>query len=68
MVDPVTGCYSNHIENVWSNLKMKLMSFRGSQNRMLDGHIDEYTYRYNRKLEGSMFNLMLNDIAEFYQI
>ena len=67
-VDPITGTHSNHIENVWSNVKMKLKSLRGSQKRMLDGHIDEYIYRYNRKFEGSMFNLMLADIANFYPV
>ena len=67
-VDPKTGVHSNHIENVWANLKMKLKSLRGSQNSMLDGHIDEYTYRHNRKEEGSILELMLSDIAQFYPI
>ena len=51
-IDPNTGVHSYHIENVWANLKMKLKSLCGSQNSILDGHIDEYTYRYNRKEEG----------------
>ena len=67
-VDPRTGHHSNHIENVWSNLNIKIKSLRGSQRRMLDDHIDEYIYRYNRKFEDSMFNLMLTDIANFYPI
>ena len=67
-VDPITGHHSNHIENVWSNLKMKLKSIRGSQKRMLDSHVDEYIYKYNRKFEGNIFDLMLTDIANFYPI
>ena len=44
---------------------MKLKSIRGSQKTMTDGHLDEYLYRYNRKREGSVFNLLLEDIAKF---
>ena len=40
----------------------------GSQGQMLDGHIDEYMYRYNRKYEGDIFNLMLQDIANMYPV
>ena len=67
-VDPITGTHTNWIENYWSNLKMKLKSIRGSQKTMTDGHLDEYLYRYNRKHEGSVFNLLLEDIANFYPI
>ena len=62
------GTHSNWIENFWANLKIKLKSIRGTQGRMLDGFIDEYVYRYNRKNEGNLFNLMLQDIAIFYPI
>ena len=62
------GTHSNWIENFWSNLKIKLKGKRGSQGRMLDGHLDEYVYRYNRKEEGDVFQLMLNDISTFYPI
>ena len=47
---------------------MKLKSVRGSQGSMLDGHLDEYIYHYNRKIEGNMFELLLNDIANFYPV
>ena len=67
-VNPLTGEHSNWIENVWGNLKIKLKSIRGSQNRMLDGHLDEYVYRYNRKSEGSIFDLLMQDIAIYYPI
>ena len=67
-VNPANGVHSNWIENIWGNLKIKLKSLRGSQNKMLDGHIDEFMYRYNRKNEGPMFNLLLTDIANYYRI
>ena len=67
-VNPVDGCHTNWIENFWSNMKAKLKVIRGSQKKMLDGHIDEFVYRYNRRDEGSVFELMLQDIAEFYAI
>ena len=67
-VDPITGTHTNWIENFWSNLKMKLKAVRGSQKNMTDGHLDEYLYRYNRKHEGCIFNLLLQDIAIYYPI
>ena len=67
-VDPNTGIHSNWIENFWGNMKIKLKSVRGSQGDMLDGRIDEYLYRYNRKGEGPMFQLMIEDIANYYPI
>ena len=63
-----TGIHTNWIESFWGNLKMKLKSKRGSQGRMLDGFVDEYLYRYNRKSEGNIFELMLRDIATYYPI
>ena len=67
-VDPITGIHTNWIENFWSNLKTKIKAIRGSSCEMLNGHLDEYIYRYNRKNEGPIFNLMLEDIANFYPI
>ena len=62
------GTHTNNIENVWANLKMELKRMHCSQGQMLDGHIDEYMYRYNRKYEGDIFNLMLQDIANMYPV
>ena len=67
-VNPVTGVHTNSIENFWGNLKMHLKSVRGSQSVMLDRHIDEYIYRYNRKNQGKIFNLILQDIAQYYPL
>ena len=63
-----TGIHTNWIELFWGNMKIKLKSRRGLQGRMLDGFVDEYLYRYNRKNEGNLFQLMLTDIANYYPI
>ena len=62
------GVHTNYFENVSSNLKAHLKSVHGSQGTMLDGHIDEYHYRYNRKFEGGMYDLMVQDIAMYYHV
>ena len=49
-------------------LKQNWKSIRGSQHAMLDGHLDEFVYRYNRKAEGPIFELLLSDISMFYLI
>ena len=67
-VNPLTGHHTNWIEGFWGNLKMKLKSVRGSQRNMLDGHLDEFLYRFNRKEEGNMLELLMSDIATFYPI
>ena len=66
-VNPIDGTHSNWIENIWSNMKMKLKAIRSSQNHMLDGHLDEYVYWYNRK-EGVIFHLLMSDIANYYPV
>ena len=67
-VDPLTGVHSNHIENLWSNMKSVFKTIRGSQSDMLDGHLDEYMYCYNRKNEGDLFLLLIQDIANSYPV
>ena len=67
-INPDNGSHSNWIENIWGNLKIKLKNIRGSQNVMLDGHLDEHMYHYNRKQEGPIFHLLMDDIARYYPI
>ena len=67
-VNPGDGTHTNWIENLWSNMKSKLKVIRGSQNRMVDGHLDEFVYRYNWYQDGSIFELMCQDISRFYPI
>lgn len=68
LVDPNTGIHTNWIENLWSVLKSVTKALRGSQQQMLDGHVDEFMYRFNRKHEGEMFNLLIDDISMFYPL
>ena len=67
-VNPEDGTHMNWTENLWSNMKAKIKSLRGSQNRMLDGHLDEFVYRYNRKQEGPVFELLQQDISIYYPV
>ena len=67
-MDPNTGTHTNWIEGFWGNLKIKLKSIRGSRGQMPDGHLDQYLYRFNRKNEGPIFELLLSDIATFYPL
>lgn len=68
LVDPDTGVHTNWIENLWSVLKSVTKSLRGSQQEMLEGHVDEFIYRFNRKRAGEVFDLMLTDIAAYYPV
>ena len=56
------------MENVWSNLKAHMKSICGCQGEMVDGHVDEFDYQYNRKNEGKIFDLMLIDIVTYYPV
>ena len=67
-VNPQTGIHTNWREIFWSNLKTKIKLIRGNSREMPNGHLDKYICRYNRKNEGPIFNLMLEDIANFYPI
>ena len=67
-IDPLTGVHSNHIENLWSNMKSVLKTIRGSQSDILDRHVDEYTHCYNNKNQGDLFMLLIQDIANFYPV
>ena len=62
------GTHTNYIKNVWSNLKTHLKSIHGSQDEMVDGHVDEFICRYNQKTEGRIFDLMFVDIATYYPV
>ena len=67
-VDPQSGAHTNSIKNFWSYLKYHLKIVKGSQKSMTDGHVDEFLYRFNRRDEGQIFELLLNDIALYYPI
>ena len=53
-INPANGTHRNWIENFWGNLKIKLKSLHGR--------------KQNRKNQGSIFELLLSDIANYYPI
>ena len=55
-VNPQTGHHTNWIEGFWGNSKIHLKSICGSQHQMLDGHLDEYLCRFNRKMKEISWN------------
>ena len=63
-VNFVDGTHTNNIENFWTHVKNIIHSFHDVYNDMLPNFIDEIIYRWNRKLEGKCFSLLLEDIAE----
>ena len=68
LVDPVTGIHTNYIENLWSHVKQMIRKIRGSQFEMIASHLDEFMYRWNRKNQGKMFDLLIQDIATFHPV
>lgn len=56
------GTHTNNIENCWSHLKAVFKQKHGVPNDKLPAHIDEFLYRWNRKEEGPVFELILQDI------
>ena len=55
-VNPTDGTHTNWIEIFFSNMKAKLKVIRGSQRRMLDGHLDEFVYRTIEKMRVQFSN------------
>lgn len=62
------GTHTNMIEGIWSHLKQVLKEKRGVTNDKLPAHIDEFLYRWNRKNEGEMYDLILHDICVQYPV
>lgn len=58
------GTHTNFIENVWTHLKNNLKQKHGVPNDKLPAHIDEFLYRWNRKNEGPIFEMLLRDMAQ----
>lgn len=57
------GTHTNTIEGLWSHLKDVFKQKHGVPNDKLPAHLDEFLYRWNRKNEGPVFELLLQDIA-----
>lgn len=48
-VNPTDGTTTNHIENFWAHLKIYIQSIYGIDANNLTLHLDEYTYKWNKK-------------------
>ena len=62
------GTHTNNIENLWVNMKSKFKSMRGTRESTMALHIDEFQYRWNRKKDGDIFELFIEDVARFYNV
>lgn len=62
------GTHTNCIENFWTHLKNNLKEKHGVSNDKLPGHLDEFIWRWNRKSEGTVFELLMQDIREQYPL
>lgn len=62
----IDDTYTQNIENVWSILKRGIYGvYRIVSKKYLQAYVDEYTWRYNnRKLNGLMFDRLLQQVAE----
>jgi len=58
--------HTQNIDNVWSHLKRGIFGvYRIVSAKYLQAYADEYAFRYNnRKFDGTMFDILLNQIAE----
>ena len=62
------GTHTNTIENLWSHLKSTFKQMRGTRESMIPLHVDEFMYRWNRKFDGDIYDLFIQDIALFYPL
>lgn len=62
------GTHTNNIENCWCHLKAIFKEKHGVLNSSLPAHIDEFLYRWNRKNEGPVFELLLQDLRVQYPL
>ena len=66
-VNPLDGTHTNNIENFWSHLKSHLRTMHGVYTELLPSYLDKYMYRWNRKFDGPLFELFLQDISDLYR-
>lgn len=62
------GTHTNVIESLWSHLKHLNKKRKGTSRTVMPIMLDEFLYRWNRKLDGDMFELFIEDIANHYRV
>ena len=53
------GVCTNLIEGIWGNLKMRINNQRGIRHYMLQGFLDEWSYRYEVNKDNTVWSEML---------
>lgn len=62
------GTHTNVIESLWSHLKHLNKKRKGTSRTVMPIMLDEFLYRWNRKLDGDMFELFIEDISAHYRV
>lgn len=62
------GTHTNTIENLWYHLKNTFKEKHGVMTDKIPAHVDEFIYRWNRKSEGPVFELIIRDILTQYPL
>lgn len=62
------GTHTNCIENVWCHLKNMFKEKHGVIFDKIAANVDEFIYRWNRKAEGPVFELLVTDIWTHYPL
>lgn len=62
------GTHTNTIESLWSHIKEIFKEKHGVHNQKLGAHLDEFLWRWNRKSDGNVFELLVQDIAVQYRV
>ena len=61
------GTCTNNIERIWGEIKAELKIMRGTNNVLINGHIDEFMFRKIHHGQ-DIFQLMLRLISEQYVV
>ena len=66
--DPLTGAHTQGIERSWLDAKVKIMKkMRGTTPLLMQGHLDEYCYRVEKRTDPEFFTSFLRDIQLMYR-
>ena len=62
------GTHTNTIEGFWGNAKQYFKRMRGVNRPSLNSHLDEVMYRWNRRDQGDLLPLFIQDISQRYPV
>ena len=67
-MNPIDGTHTNNVENFWTHIKNTFRSMHGVYNSLVPKYLDEIIYRWKRKFDGSIFEMLLHNISTQYHI